>query len=86
MLTVEGLLARTAQTDADLRRAEAALTETIRLFDAIAERALRAEQSANASERRANELADEVASLKEQLARANHALSLTGRTQSAARA
>lgn len=86
MLTVEGLLARTAQTDADLRHAEAALRETVRLFDAIAERALRAEQNANASERRANELADEVASLKEQLEHANHALSLNNRTQSAARA
>lgn len=86
MLTVEGLLARTAQTDADLRRAEAALKETIRLFDAIAERALRAEQNANAFERRANELADEVVSLKEQLERANHALWLNNRTQSPARA
>lgn len=78
--------------DLDQRLADLVLDWQRNAEDAVAI-ARQLESALLAAERRASYLADEVqtarneiASLKEQLERAHHALSLTGRTQSAARA
>lgn len=74
-------------------RQMARLREALEAFDVEKRRADSAEQERDSAFMRIDDLANEiqtarneVASLKEQLERANHALSLNNRTQSPARA